>query len=325
MSETPPLRKYAAGKRRISMYASMSYPAETRADLGDRDHRYQALAEARRIYYPTMEQFSDPKKFDQGISGTLDMFYADFNPARRVMQEVSQQPVTWLERVNRAGELLPLDERTLEDIDTLIVVSGDHVRTGQRPNVGEVQALRHFLSREGTRLLICPHHDVGASGDWQSREIEYCHHSDAGVSGQERFGGFARELFAALNIPVENRYALSPAKVKDTNEAAPLSIDGDTPGLLRGVTHFNRHMHLPHMAPTDDSNSVRVLARQAINPEAAPHPFVDAGNREFNALVWLPPSGKRAGDVVVADVTQFLTMFGGGASLQRFWQNVAKW
>jgi hypothetical protein len=310
------------------MYASMSYQAEARADLGDRDHRYQALAEARRIYYPTMEQFSDPEKFDQGIPGTLDMFYTDFESARRVMHEASQQPVPWLERVNRAGDLLPLDKGTLEDVDTLIVISGDHVRTGQRPSAGEIQALRQFLSREGTRLIIAPHHDIGASPDWETREIEYRHHGDPGVSGQERFGGFARELFAAFDIPVEHRYGLSSAKVKGTKEAAPLSImaDLDTPGLLRGVTTFNNHMHLPHLAiTTDDPKRAVVLARQPINLDAPPHPFVDAGNREYNALVWLLPSGKRAGEVLVVDVTQFLTMFGGGASLQRFWQNVAKW
>ena len=38
-----------------------------------------------------------------------------------------------------------------------------------------------------------------------------------------------------------------------------------------------------------------------------------------------PPSGQGAGDVLVADLTQFLSGFGGVASLQRFWQNLAKW
>jgi hypothetical protein len=327
MAATNGGRKYDPGKRRITMYMSWSYPAEIRADLGNCDNRYSALAEARRIFYPAMEQFSDPKKFDQRIPGTMDMFAIDFKPAQQVMQEASQQPVPILERVNKAGDFLPLDERTIEDVDTLIILGGDHLCTSQRPNVVEADALRHFLSREGTRLVICPHHDVGASEDWATREMEHRHHGDAIVSGQDRWGGFARALFEILDIPVVNRYGLSPAKVKGTNEPVPLSIvaDLDTPGLLQGVTTFNVHMHLPHLALTRDDKLVRLLATQAINPEAPPHPFVDAGNQEFNALLWFPPNGKRAGDVLVTDVTHFMTMFGGAESQKRFWQNLAHW
>jgi len=326
MADTNAPRKYSAGKRRISMYLSWSFPAEIRPDLGNCDNRYAALAEARRIFYPTMEQFSDPQKFDQAIPGTLAMFFSDLLPAQRVLQEASQQPVPLLERVNKAGELTPLDERTLEDVDTLIVLGGDHQCTNQRPNVGEADALRHFLSREGNRLVICPHHDVGSSADWATREKEHRHHGDAVVSGQDRWGGFARSLFEILEIPVENRYGLSPAKVKGAQEPTPLSmVESDTPGLLQGVPTFNAHMHLPHLALTKDDKSVRVLATQSINPDAPPHPFVEAGNREFNALLWLPPSGKRAADVLITDVTHFMTMFGGAQSQQRFWQNLARW
>jgi len=328
MATTSGGRKYSASKRRISIYMSWSYPAEVGADLGNCDNRYSALAEARRVFYPTMEQFSDPKKFDQRIPGTMEMFARDFTPAQQLMQEVSQQPVPILERVNRAGELLPLDERTIEDVDTLIVLGGDHLCTNQRPNVVEADALRHFLSREGTRLVICPHHDVGASADWATREKEHKHHGDAIVSGQDRWGGFARALFEILHVPVENRYGLSPAKVKGTTEPVPLSTmaDLDTVGLLRGVTTFNAHMHLPHLALTrDDPKSVRLLATQAINPDAPPHPFTEAGNREFNALLWFPPNGQRAGDVLVTDVTHFMTMFGGAESQKHFWKNLAQW
>jgi hypothetical protein len=48
-----------------------------------------------------------------------------------------------------------------------------------------------------------------------------------------------------------------------------------------------------------------------------------AGNREFNALVWMPPSGERAGDVLLADSTIFSTLFGVDESLERFWKNIA--
>ena len=321
-------RNYSAGHPRVTYYLSMSFPGEARADLGDRDHRFAALGEARRTFYPDLERFSDPQKYDQGIAGTLGMFFDDFDTSRALFEETTGQPVPWYLRVDRGGELMPIDERLLQDTDTLVVLSTDHARAGQRPNVGEVQAIRHFLTREGTRLVICPHHDVGATDDWRTREIEYRHHGDAIVSGQECFSGFARALFTALDIPVENRFGLSPAVVNGTSESAPLSIraDLDARGLLRGVTTFNRHKHLPHFAITSqDTKGAVVLARQAINPEAPPHPFVDAGNREFNALVWLPPADKRAGEVLVVDQTVFLSQFGGKESLRRFWQNLANW
>jgi len=54
-----------------------------------------------------------------------------------------------------------------------------------------------------------------------------------------------------------------------------------------------------------------------------PHPFTEAGNREFNMFLWMPPSGDRAGDILLADSTIFTTLFGGDASLHHFWKNLA--
>ena len=54
-----------------------------------------------------------------------------------------------------------------------------------------------------------------------------------------------------------------------------------------------------------------------------PHPFVEAGNREFNMFLWIPPSGERVGDILFADSTIFTTLFGGDESLERFWKNLA--
>ena len=51
--------------------------------------------------------------------------------------------------------------------------------------------------------------------------------------------------------------------------------------------------------------------------------MTEAGEREFNTLVWAPPRGDRAGDVLVVDSTNFSTLFGGDASLERFWKNLA--
>ena len=106
---------------------------------------------------------------------------------------------------------------------------------------------------------------------------------------------------------------------------APLSInrDLDTRGWLTGVTSFNFHMHLPHYALlTDDENAVKLLGRRPIDL-ARPHPFIEAGNREFNSFLWLPPNEERAGDILMADSTIFSTLFAGDESLQRFWKNIA--
>jgi hypothetical protein len=97
----------------------------------------------------------------------------------------------------------------------------------------------------------------------------------------------------------------------------------DKLGLLEDVPTLNFHLHLPHYAVTnDDGKTVRVLARQPVDPER-PHPFTAAGNKEMNCLLWIPPDGKRAGDILMVDSTNFLTLFGGTESLARFWRNLA--
>jgi hypothetical protein len=127
----------------------------------------------------------------------------------------------------------------------------------------------------------------------------------------------------ALGVPVENRWGLRPA-TEDGTKLRPLTIarDLDTRGWLEGVTTFNFHPHLPHYAvTTDDASAIRVLARQPIDL-SHPHPFTEAGNRELNMFLWMPPSGARGGDILVADSTIFTTLFGGDASLERFWRNL---
>jgi hypothetical protein len=55
--------------------------------------------------------------------------------------------------------------------------------------------------------------------------------------------------------------------------------------VLKGVTTFNFHLHLPHYAlTTKDSKSIHMLARQPIDL-SRPHPFTAVGNREFNSCI----------------------------------------
>lgn len=327
-NQTHAPRRYMRGQRRISVYITWSYPAEANRDVTELDNRFSTMTEVRRVEWPAWEapEYADPRKYLQGIAGSLELFFRAWQPFQSVVGEVTGHAVPVYQRIDQAGYELRLDDRILADTDTLLVFGLDHLVTEQEAGEDEIEAVRRFLTREGTCLVLGPHHDVGVSADMSERQKEYAHHGDALVPRQQRFGRYTRSLMKALAIPVENRYGLRPAVVPGTRQIAPLSIakDLDRRGWLQGVTNFNFHMHLPHYALTrDDSKSVHVLAQQPIDM-SNPHPFTEAGNREFNAFLWMPPKGNRAGDILLADSTVFSTLFGGDESLQRFWRNLAQ-
>ena len=319
-------RPYAKGRRRVSIYVSWSYPGEANRDVTEMDNRFSTLTEVRRALWPAYEvpRFADPLKFQQGISGSLELFFWAWLRFQTLVEEVSGHRVPVFQRVDQAGFTLPLDERVLSDVDTLLVFSLDHNGTGQDPSLAEIEAVRQFLRREGTCLLVGPHHDVGASDDLDQRAVEHAQHGDPLVPRQQRFGLYGRTLLQALGLPIENRHGLRPARNTETGQIAPLTVqrDLDAKGWLAGVDNFNFHMHLPHYALTREDGAAQVLATQPVDL-SHPHPFTDAGGREFNSLVWGPPQGDRAGDVLVADSTIFSTLFGGDQSLDRFWTNLA--
>jgi hypothetical protein len=252
------------------------------------------------------------------------LFKRDWEPFREYVSELSEHPVPYFDRIDPGGHFFKIDDQMLEDVDTLLLISLDHQLTNQSPTQEEINAVQRWLKRDGTRLILCPHHEVGVSEDPSMREKEYRHHGDRLVGRQQRFGGFGRALMNGLDIPVENRYGLNPRRTSDNKDPAPLSIakDLDSPGWLEGVTTFNLHPHLPHYAlTTNDEKQVRVLAKQPINM-ARPHPFTESGNSEFNAFLWLPPNEKRTGDVFIADATLWEYAFGGESSLRRLWKNM---
>src|SRR5262249_53223993 len=154
----------------------------------------------------------------------------------------------------------------------------DHLLSGQEAAPAEVAAIREWLEREGTCLLLAPHHDVGFTDDLKQRQMEYRHHGDALVPRQQRFTAYGRSLIKALGVPVHNIYGLRPALVKGTKEIAPLTAfrDLDDLKLLEGVRTLNFHPHLPHYEITErNSKAIRLLARQPIDLER-PHPFIEA-------------------------------------------------
>ena len=195
------------------------------------------------------------------------------------------------QRIDHAGHKLPIDERILADCDTLMVFGLDHMVTEQEASPEEIEAVRQFLAREGTCLILGPHHDVGVAPDLKQRAMEYAHHGDALVPRQQRFGKYTRSLMKGLGA-VRSRTATACARatVNGASRRCPSIATSTRAAGSTGVTNFNFHMHLPHYAvTTDDANAVRVLARQPIDL-TRPHPFTEAGNREFNSFLWLPPA-----------------------------------
>jgi len=325
-NQSHPPRAPTPGRRRASIYIAWSYPAEANRNPAELDNRFSTMTEVRRVLWPAYEvpRFADPLQFQQGIAGSLELFFWAWVPFQKLVGEVTGHAVPVFQRVDQAGFAQPLDERVLDDADTLFLFGLDHNVTGQTPTEAEIEAVRAWLRREGTRLVIGPHHDVGVTDDMEQRAMEYAHHGDLLVPRQQRFGAYALALLHALGIPVENRYAMRPAvRAGTTNKIAPLTAfrDLDAEGILAGVESLNFHMHLPHYALTRDDGTARVLAKQPIDL-SKPHPMTQSGETEFNTLVWAPPAGDRAGDVVVCDSTVFSTLFGADESLERFWKNL---
>ncbi|QZY47705.1 MULTISPECIES: hypothetical protein [Mycolicibacterium] len=314
------------GRRRISIYWTWSYPWEAQRDPAAMSNRFSTLTEVRNVVYPAYEtpEF-EAANFLQGIAGTLELFHRSTVTFQNLAGEVTGHPVAVYQRVDQAGYPQLIDERILADTDTLMVFGLDHLDSELEPAREEVEAIRQWLRREGTCLLLAPHHDVGFTDDLAQRQVEYEHHGDRLVPRQQRFTRYTRALMRALGVPVHNIWGLRPAVPPGTREPVALTTfqEFDELGLLADVPTLSFHQHLPHYELTaPEGASLRVLARQPIDMNR-PHPFTDAGNTAFNAVIWMPPDGDRAGDIVLIDSTHFTTLFGGTDSLRNLWRNLA--
>ncbi|BBZ34939.1 hypothetical protein [Mycolicibacterium confluentis] len=314
------------GHRRISIYWTWSYPWEAQRDPAAMTNRFSTMTEVRNVVYPSYEtpEF-EAANFLQGIAGTLELFHRSTLSFQDLAGSVTGHPVAVFQRVDQAGYPQPIDERILTDTDTLMVFGLDHLTSGLQAGTDEVEALQEWLRRDGTCLVLAPHHDVGFTDDLAMRQIEYEHHGDRLVPRQQRFSSFTRSLMSALNVPVHNTWGLRPAVTEGTKDIAPLTVFGDLDGLglLNDVPTLSFHQHLPHYELTaPEGDHLRVLGRQRVDPHR-PHPFTTAGNTEFNAVIWLPPGDDRAGDIVLIDSTHFTTLFGGTDSLRSLWRNLA--
>ena len=317
--------------RQVALYFTWSRPDEVAAPLGILEDRFPAMFELRRLFWPRFESFADPAKFDQGVGGFLDNIQLpNFKLFADLAASWTGNPVRHAERRTDAG-LRPLAGEFLASVDTLVVISFDSSRTQQKASEAEIAAIRSFLDDPDHTLFVCPHHDIGDTGQMPEserlarQEIEFHHHGDPAIPARQSFGDFGLSLLNGLGLPVRNRFGLHPAKLPD-GTPAPLEIaaEHDRAGLMEGVATFNLHAHLPHFERLGDGVAkLDVLARQPIDMDAPPHPFTAGGRRDFDALLQSKPEVFR-GRLLICDTTIWSSTVDGLDSLQRFWRNVAQ-
>jgi hypothetical protein len=316
--------------RRLLLYFAWSRPAETAAPLAEIDDRFPAIFELRRLFYPKFETLSDREHVDQGIGGFLDHVQKpNFTALAAQARVLTGNLAVQIERINDLGEETLLDDALIENVDTIVVVSFDSLRTGQVAAVVEIDAIKRFLDDPDHLVFVCPHHDIGEAegsagqGQLDRQLAEHLHHGDPGIPPRQGFGGFARTLLAGLGVPVDNRFGLRPAATPD-GEPEPVEIDRalDVLELLRGIEAFNLHAHLPQLERVGPAAArMEVLARQPVDLAAPPHPFTQNGRSTFDALLQSAPE-TFAGKLLVCDATMFSSTAGGADNLRLLWTNV---
>src|SRR4029077_1683564 len=105
-------RKYTAGRRRYNIYWTWSYPWESNRDVTELDNRFSTMTEVRRVSWPRYEtpEWSE-RQFLQGIAGTLELFHLSTVRFQNIVGQATGQPVIVYQRIDQAGQLLPLDEQ----------------------------------------------------------------------------------------------------------------------------------------------------------------------------------------------------------------------
>src|SRR5207248_1485495 len=156
-------RKYT-GKRRVSIYWTWSYPWESNRDVAELDNRFSTMTEVRRVAWPQDETPEwSAAEFLQVIAGTLELFHVSTLDFQKLVGEITDHPVAVFQRIDQAGFKVPIDEAILADTDTLMVFGLDHLVSEQEAAPEEIAAIREWLKRDGTCLLLAPHHDVGVT------------------------------------------------------------------------------------------------------------------------------------------------------------------
>src|SRR5215468_12023723 len=104
-NQTHAPRNATPGRRRVSIYLAWSYPAEVGRNPAELDNRFSTMSEVRRVAWPAYEapQWSDPLWFQQGIAGSLELFFWAWVPFQQFTEETTGYPVPVYQRVDQAG------------------------------------------------------------------------------------------------------------------------------------------------------------------------------------------------------------------------------
>ena len=137
-------RKYVAGRRRFTIYWTWKIP-EFNCDVAELDNRFSTMTEVRWVGWPCYEkpQWSE-REFLQGIAGTLELFHLSTVRFQNIVGEATGQPVVVYQRVDQAGQRLPVDEAILGDTDTMMIFGLDHMITEQEASAEEVERCENF-------------------------------------------------------------------------------------------------------------------------------------------------------------------------------------
>ncbi len=318
--------------RRTALYFAWSRPDEIAAPLGVLNDRFPALFELRRITWPRFEHLADPARFDQGVGGFLDHVQLEnFRLFADLTASWTGAAVRMVER-RTSENFRPLDETFLSDVDTLIVISFDSARAGQRASDAEIGAMRAFLDDPDHVVFLCPHHDIGDTaalpepGHLARQEVEFRHHgATQPFPAKQGFGDFALSLLSGLGAPVRNRFGLRPAKLAD-GSPVPLEIFRD---LDRAGDAGGRYALQSPSAPSSPGATGRGAGEtgcpwRAIDrsPTRRAIPSRKTGQTALTRSYSRGP-GCSPGRLLVCDTTLWSSSAGGGEDIQRFWRNVA--
>ena len=180
------------GGRRISIYWTWSYPWESQRDPAEIYNRFSTMTEVRNVAWPAYETPEyDAANFLQGIAGTLELFHRSTLSFQELAEEATGHPVAVFQRIDQAGYKLPIDERILADTDTLMVFGLDHILSEQEAAPEEIAAIKEWLKREDTCLLLARDEQVAVVPVFLLPLLEVVGETDVVVGREEQAGALA--------------------------------------------------------------------------------------------------------------------------------------
>ena len=88
-----------------------------------------------------MRPLSTPRRCScRASAGTLELFHLSLLRFQQLVGEQTGHPVAVYQRVDQAGQKLPIDAGILDDTDTLMVFGLDHLVTEQEAAPEEIEA-----------------------------------------------------------------------------------------------------------------------------------------------------------------------------------------